>query len=104
MRLRIFIPDTSTHPPGMTLPRTAWVWLNRLRTGVGRFRSCLYKWGMAFSAARECGAEEQTVDHVVLQCSIHRPPHGLHGQAVLDDETSNGYLITAFYSVMISFY
>jgi len=38
----------------------------RLRTGVGRFRSCLYKWGMAFSAACECGAEAQAVDHVVL--------------------------------------
>ena len=64
-------------PPGMTLPKRAWVRLNRLRTGVGRFRSCLYKWGMASSAACECGAEEQTVDHVVLQCPIHRPPHGL---------------------------
>jgi len=50
-RLRIFIPNTGTHPPGMTLPRRAWVRLNRLRTGVGRFRSCLYKWGMASSAA-----------------------------------------------------
>jgi len=38
-----------------------------------RFRSCLYKWGMASSAACECGAE-QTVDHVVLHCPIHRPP------------------------------
>ena len=43
-RLRIFIPDTGTHPLGMTLPRTAWIRLNRLSTGVGRFRSCLYKW------------------------------------------------------------
>jgi len=86
-RLRIFIPDTGTHPPGMTLPGRAWVQLNRLRTGVGRFRSCLYKWGMASSVACECGAEEQTVDPVVLQCPIHRPPHGLHGLTVLDDET-----------------
>jgi len=30
----------------MTLPRRAWVQFNRLRTGVRRFRSCLYKWGM----------------------------------------------------------
>ena len=55
-----------------TLPKTAWVRLNRLRTGVERFRSCLYKCGMASSAACECsGAEEQTIDHVVLQCPIH---------------------------------
>jgi len=50
----------------------------------------LYKWGMASSAACECGAEEQTVDHVVLQWPIHRPPHGLHGLTVLDHETPNG--------------
>jgi len=29
-----------TQPPGIALPRTAWVWPNVLRTGVGRFRSC----------------------------------------------------------------
>ena len=87
-RLRTLIPDTGTHTPGMTLPRRAWVRLNRLRTGVGRFRSCLDKWSMASSAACECGAEEQTVDHVILQCPIHRPPHGLHGLTVLNDETT----------------
>ena len=76
---------------GMTLPRRAWVRLNRLRTGVGRFRSCLYKRGMASSAVCEFGAEEQTVDHVVLQCPIHRPPHGL---MVLDDETTKWLLNT----------
>jgi len=42
-RLRTSIPDTGTHTPGMTFPRRAWIRLNRLRTGVGRFRSCLYK-------------------------------------------------------------
>jgi len=41
---------------------------------------------MASSAACECGAEEQTVDHVVRQCPIHRPAHGLRGLTVLDDE------------------
>ena len=61
---------THTHP-GMTLPRRAWV--NRLRTGVGRFCFFLYKWGMASSAACECGAQ-QTIDHVVLYRPIHRPP------------------------------
>jgi len=66
-RLHTSIPDTGTHPPGMTLPRRAWIRLNHLRTSVGRFRSCLYKWGMASSAAYECGAE-QIVDPVVLHC------------------------------------
>jgi len=93
-RLRTLIPDTGTHTPGMTHPRSAWDRLNRLHTGVGRFRSCLYKWGMASSAACECGAEEQIVDHVVLQCAIHRPPHEPHGLTVLDDETIEWLLNT----------
>ena len=78
----------------MTLPRTAWVRLNRIRTGVGRFRSCLYKWVMASSSACECGAEEQTVDHVVRQCPTYRPPHGLHGLTVVDDVTMEWVLNT----------
>ena len=76
------------HPPTLNdPPKNSVVQLNRLRTGVGRFHSCLYKWGMASPAACECGSEEQTVDHVVLQWPIHRPLHGLHGLTVLDDET-----------------
>jgi len=49
---------------------------------------------MASSAACEYGAEEQTVDHVVLQCPIERPPHGLHGLTVLDDQTTEWLLNT----------
>jgi len=78
----------------MTLTRRAWVRLIRLRTNVGRFRSCLYKWSMASSAAFECGAEEQTVNHVVLQYPTHQPPHGLHGLTVVDDETIEWLLNT----------
>ena len=75
------------HPSlGMTLPRTAWVRLNRIRTVVGHFRSCWYKWSMSSSATCECGAEDQTVDHVFLQCLIHPAPHGLHGLTALDGE------------------
>ena len=90
--LLIFIPDTGTlqNDP----PRKSRVRLNPLRTGVGRFSSCLYIWGMASSAACECGAEERTVDHVVLQCSIHRPPHRLHDLTVLDDDTIESLLNT----------
>jgi len=78
----------------MALPRTAWVRLNRLRTGVGRFRSMLAQMGMVTSATCECGAEEQTVDHVVLHCPIQRTPRGLHRLTVLDDETIESLLNT----------
>ena len=80
------------HAPGMTLPRSSRVRLDRLRIDVEGFRSYLYKWGVVSSAACECGAEEQTVNHVVLQCPIHRLPQGLHGLTVLDDETTEWLL------------
>ena len=56
------------HRHRITLSRRACTQLNRLRTGVGRFRSWLYKRGMATSAVCERGAEEQIVSHDV------RPP------------------------------
>ena len=84
-RLRAFVPETSTRPVEMGLPRTTWVKLNGLRTGVGRFHSS--KWDLAPSPNCECGASEQTADHVLTACPIHRAPHGARGLTVLDDET-----------------
>jgi len=78
----------------MALPRTAWVWLNRLHISVRRFHSCLHKLDMAPSADCECGAEEQTVCYVVHHCPIHRPPHRPQGLTVLDDETIEWLLNT----------
>ena len=86
-RLRAFVPETGARLVGMGLPRAAWVKLNRLRTGVGRFHSSMHKWGLAPSPNCECGASEQTTDHVLTACPIHRAPHGARGLTVLDDET-----------------
>ena len=52
-----FHPRHRYPPPGMTLTRRACVRVNCLRTDVGRFRSCLYKWGMVSFTACEWGAE-----------------------------------------------
>ena len=38
---RVFIPRASTRPLEMGLPRTSWVKLNRLCTGVRRFLSSM---------------------------------------------------------------
>jgi len=82
-RLSTLIPDIGTHPPGIVLPRAASVRLNRLLTGVGRF-----KLGMTPSAPCECGAEEQTDDQVVLHSPIHPPPYGAQGLRILDYQTT----------------
>ena len=85
-RLRAFVPETGARP-GRRLSRAGWVKLNRLQTGVGRFHSSMHKWGLAPSPNCECGASEQTADHVLRACPIHRAPHGARGLTVLDDET-----------------
>ena len=94
-RLCVFVPETGARPVGMGLPRAAWVKLNRLRTGVGRFHSSMHKWGHAPLSNCECGAFEQTADHVLTACPIHRAPHGARGLTVLDDETRCWLNITA---------
>ena len=86
-RLRAFVPKTGTRSFGMGLPRAAWVKLNRLRTGVGRLQSSTHKWGLAPSPNCECGAPEQTADHILTACPIHRAPHRARCLTVLDDET-----------------
>ena len=86
-RLHAFVPGTGARPVGMGLPRAAWVKLNCLQTGVGRFHSSMHKWGLDLSLNCECGASEQTADHVLAACPIHRAPHGARGLTVLDDKT-----------------
>ena len=89
-RLRVFVPGTGARPVGMGLPRATWVKLNCLRTGVGRFHLCMHKSHLRMLAPSmncECGASEQTLDHVLTACPIHRAPHGARGLTVLDDET-----------------
>ena len=86
-RLRAFVFETGARPVEMGLTRAACVKLNRLRTGVGRFHSSMHKWGLAPSPNCECGASEQTADHVLTVCLVHRAPHGARGLTVLDNET-----------------
>ena len=63
-------------PSGFGFPRPAWVKLNRLRTGVGLFCSETHKWGMASTAACECGAKKQTAEHVITPCPIYHHSNG----------------------------
>jgi len=75
-------PDLGTHPPGMALPRIARVWLNRLRTRVGRFRSWLHKCGMAHLRLMSVAHKNRPSTRLSFLCPIHRPPYGAHGLTV----------------------
>ena len=86
-KVHAFILRGSSRPLGMCLLRTSWVRLNPLRTGVERFHSSMYKWGLDPSPNCECGATEQTADHVISSCLLHRVPRGTRGLQVLDDAT-----------------
>ena len=89
---RAFIPRTSTRPMGMGLPRSSWVRLNRLRAGVGCFQSFMHKWGLAPTSNCECGAIEQTAEHIILTCPVHRAPTGIGGQTMLAEYHHCQYL------------
>ena len=80
------IPLYFNRPFGMSLPRPAWLRLNRLRNSVARFQPSMYKWGLAPTSICECGGLEQTEAHVILDCPLHRASRGHHGMLVLDDE------------------
>ena len=86
-RLRAFVPRTGAKPVGMGLSREAWVKLNFVRNSVGRFHSSMHRWGLAPSPNCKCGASEQTEDHFLTACLLHRAPHGARGLTVLVDET-----------------
>ena len=101
-RLHGFITDVGSLSSGMHLPRPAWVRLNRLRTGVGQFRSTMHKWGMDPSPACECGADEQTADHLIISCPIYRHPNGASGLAS-DDMTLKDWLLNTCPAEWIGF-
>ncbi len=70
-------PNTAL-PPGAELPRKELVSLNRLRTGVDCFGVFKYRWGLRQSATCQCGAPEQTAQHLMDECPNLCPPVDLN--------------------------
>ena len=68
-RVHRYVSDPGEGVKGEDMSRKQWTTLNRLRTGVGRYKASMKKWGLADDAACECGEPEQTADHI-----INRPP------------------------------
>ena len=76
-RNSFLISDPSSAVGGMNLPRRQWALLNRFRTGVGRCRYWKFKWGMTLDQSCDCGAEFQTMDHIVNECPLSAFSEGL---------------------------
>ena len=85
-RLHSFI-NTPDHVPGQDLPRRQWTTYNRIRTGVGRFGEAMKRWGLKSTSECECGAQNQSVQHIMDDCTMHRPPNGERGLTDLDEDT-----------------
>ena len=87
--LGVYISRVGTRHIAISLTRKSSVKLNCLSTGVGRFGSSIHKLGFASSAKCECDASEQTADHIIVTCPMHRTPREIMGLTVSDDETKS---------------
>ena len=85
-RVHSFI-NTPDHVPVQDLPRRQWTTYNRIRTGVGRFGEAMKRWGLKSTSECECGAPNQSVQHIMDDCTMHRPPNGERGLTDLDEDT-----------------
>ena len=83
--------------PGSDLPRQTWVKLNRLHTGVGRSNADMWRWCLSRSPACDCGADQQTANHIITECPLYRPPNGVHGLIDVDaDAATREWLLSKF--------
>ena len=60
-RVHHHVSDPGEGVKGEDLSRKHRMTLNRLRTGVGRYKASMKKWRLADSAACECGAFDQSI-------------------------------------------
>uniref|UniRef100_UPI001C8F8736 hypothetical protein n=1 Tax=Klebsiella pneumoniae TaxID=573 RepID=UPI001C8F8736 len=76
---KFLVSDPTTAVGGMNLARRDWTLLNRFRTGVG---SCNYwrcKWGLTPDQSCDCGADAQTMQHIITECPLRSFREGLAG-------------------------
>ena len=41
---------------------------------LGRFNADMWRWGLSKSPACDCGADQQTTNHIITECLLYRPP------------------------------
>jgi hypothetical protein len=84
-RNKFLIPNPTCGVGGMLLPRREWALLNRFRTDVGRCNSWKFKWGQVPDQSCDCGAETQTMHHIVNDCPLRALPGGVARLHRVDD-------------------
>ncbi|KAJ8356514.1 hypothetical protein SKAU_G00193080 [Synaphobranchus kaupii] len=68
------ITDPTVKPPRFHLPRKQWLTLNRIWTLHATTAHHLHKWGMTESPACDCRYPDQTIPHIVNDCSLRLFP------------------------------
>ena len=83
--IHMFINPSESLPAGSKLPWITWRSLNRLRSGMGRSKANMLKWGYTdIPADCECGQGNQTMPHL-LRCDRLQHPCTERDLAVAND-------------------
>jgi hypothetical protein len=83
------IEDPTKQIPGFDLPRKIWCKLNRFRTGHGKCNNMLFHWNIRENPSCECGAEKETVQHIVEECPLTKFQQGFSKLHVLTEDALN---------------
>ncbi|RVE42075.1 hypothetical protein evm_013274 [Chilo suppressalis] len=76
-------------PAGFDLPRREWCLLNRLRTGHGLCAHYKHRCGWIDSPRCECGADVQTIQHIVQDCPLNKYDGAMEDLVSLDNDAAN---------------
>jgi len=66
------VKDVHSEQPGSSLPRRLWTRLNRIRSSQGRCNQLMHKWRLKENPRCDCGAEAQTMHHIISKCGNRR--------------------------------
>lgn len=61
----------------MDLSRHEWFIQNRLKTNHGRCADMMYRWKLRDSPECDCGAVNQTINHITTECQIRKFRQGI---------------------------
>jgi hypothetical protein len=83
------IEDPSKENSGFHLPRKIWCKLNRFRTGHGKCNNMLFHWHIRDTPSCECGAEKETIQHIVEECPLTKFQQGFSKLHLLTEDALN---------------